>query len=88
VERPGLVECWLPTGDSEFLSFIEFDPKLKATHRRSGIEWDIGIKAVQYRTQTSANLEDGENVPYFNLVGLSYATLELYTYGELERRVL
>jgi hypothetical protein len=88
VERPGLVECWLPTGDSEFLSFIEFDPKLKATHRRSGIEWDIGIKAVQYRTQTSENLEDGENVPYFNLVGLSYATLELYTYGELERQVL
>ncbi len=81
VALPGTVECWLPTGEHEDLSFIEFDPQLRPNDRRSGIEYDIGLKAIQYRTLSTPG-------SLVNTTGFTYETLELYTYGELESSVL
>lgn len=64
----------LPDGSSEEMGYLDYREELKSYDHRWGMAWDIGVRAMQYRTLS--NLAQAQ--------GLSYHALEAYTYTELE----
>jgi hypothetical protein len=64
----------LPDGSEEEMGFLDYREELKSYDKRYGLGWTIGVRAMQYRTLS--NVAQAQ--------GLSYGSLEAYTYEELE----
>jgi hypothetical protein len=64
----------MPDGSSEEMGYLDYREEIKSYDHRYGLSWDIGVRAMQYRTLS--NVAQAQ--------GLSYGALEAYTYAELE----
>ncbi len=64
----------LPDGSSEEMGYLDYREELKSYDHRYGLSFDIGVRAMQYRTLSTVA----------QAYGLSYQTLEAYDYQELE----
>lgn len=81
VSQVQTVEVIFPHEQVETITFVDYKEVLRDTSKRYGAEWDIVMKGIQYRTlSTPGSLATTS--------GLTYATLEQYTYGELESQIL
>jgi hypothetical protein len=86
VSAIGTVEMQLPFESTQRISVIDYQEILLADTKRWGIEWDITIKGIQFRTLSSTATDDGDST-YGALEQYTYGTLEQYTYGQLETRL-
>lgn len=85
VARVGTIEVQFPQEDTQEISYTEYQEVLLADSKRHGMEWDITIKGIQYRTLTSTDIDvEGSGNAYDVLEQFTYSTLEQYTYGQLE----
>lgn len=64
----------MPDGTEEEMGYLDYREEIKSYDHRYGLSWDIGVRAMQYRTLSNVA----------QAYGLSYGALEAYTYGELE----
>lgn len=72
------VTVGLPHEEDQEISMIDYAESHIPNSKRHGIEWEITIKGVEFRTLTSAT--SGVTPP----TGLTYDQLEQYTYDQLE----
>ena len=64
----------LPDGAEEEMGFLDYREEMKSYDHRWGLGWDLSVRAMQYRTLSSIAQAQG----------LSYGSLEVYSYQELE----
>jgi hypothetical protein len=64
----------MPDGSEEEMGYLDYREEIKSYDHRYGLSWDIGVRAMQYRTLSNVA----------QAYGLSYAALEAYDYTELE----
>lgn len=70
------VEVTLPTGETERLTIIDYRDSAASFGKRRDHEWLVQIQGIQLGTLSGEETEP--------ITGLTYATLEQYTLGELE----
>lgn len=68
------VEVRLPDGTLEEMTLVDYQEILPVWLKRRDLEWVVQITGIQLATLTQAQVSSG----------LTYETLEQYTYGELE----
>lgn len=81
VAAPGTASVWLPHGVREDLSVIDYAEHLKPDDKSHGREWDVALRALQFRTYAAGGTLAGTT-------GFSYATLKQYTYNQLSEQQL
>lgn len=75
--RIGTCQVMLPHETMEELSFLDYGERKYSRQHRLGIEYEIDLRGIQYRTLSSAVDINQSNI-------WTYADLEAYTYGQLE----
>jgi hypothetical protein len=75
VAYAGNIDVTLPTGDVETMTLIDYRESAANWSKRRNHEWLAQITGIQLRTLSS---------PAVGAAGLTYGTLEHYTYGQLE----
>lgn len=79
VSSVGTAEVLLPQEETQELSMVNYSEALIPFNMRHGIEWEITMQGVEFRTLTTQTTGGGD-LP----TGYTYEDLEAYTYAELE----
>jgi hypothetical protein len=73
----GTVPILLPTENTIQCSFVDYEEAYKPYETRYGVEWGVTLRGIQFVAVSDTGSHEA-------LGGLSYGTMEQYTYGELE----